>query len=116
MLHLQCLLIFSVLLQELAEEPVMSYDPLPPVDAIDSYSRSQSNRPNLDDPSVLGGPGGPIPPGSLGGPPPGGMGGPPPGGVWPPPPGGPPPPMVFISCLLTAFLTSTLLPLIWWFP
>ena len=32
----------------------MSYDPLPPTDAIDAYSRNQSNRPNLDDPSVLG--------------------------------------------------------------
>jgi len=40
--------------RELAEEPVMSYDPLPPTDAIDAYSRNQSNRPNLEDPSVLG--------------------------------------------------------------
>jgi len=40
--------------RELAEEPVMSYDPLPPTDTIDAYSRNQSNRPNLEDPSVLG--------------------------------------------------------------
>lgn len=40
--------------RELAEEPVMSYDPLPPIDTIDAYSRNQSNRPNLEDPSVLG--------------------------------------------------------------
>ena len=31
----------------------MSYDPLPPVDSIDTYSRSQTGRPNLEDPSVL---------------------------------------------------------------
>ena len=45
---------FGFFKQELAEEPVMSYDPLPPTDAIDAYSRNQSNRPNLEDPSVLG--------------------------------------------------------------
>ena len=32
----------------------MSYDPLPPSDSIDAYSRSGSGRTNLDDPSILG--------------------------------------------------------------
>jgi hypothetical protein len=44
-------------LQELAEQPVMSYDPLPPSDSIDTYKRTEnggSGKPNLDDPSVLG--------------------------------------------------------------
>ncbi len=41
-------------IQELADQPVMSYDPLPPTDAIDTYKRSDGSRPNLDDPNVLG--------------------------------------------------------------
>lgn len=41
--------------RELAETAVLSYDPLPPVDSIDTYKKSgsQGSRPNLDDPSAF---------------------------------------------------------------
>ena len=38
--------------QELADSPVMSYDPLPPIDSIDLYTRS-TQRTQIDDPSAF---------------------------------------------------------------
>ena len=41
--------------QDISDVPIMSYDPLPPLDSIDTYSRSGPGRSsNLDDPSILG--------------------------------------------------------------
>lgn len=40
------------LFQELSSTPVMSYDPLPPTDSIDTYTRA-SRRTQIDDPSAL---------------------------------------------------------------
>ena len=42
------------LLQDLSDVQNFQFDPLPPLDSIDSYPRgSDSGRTNLDDPSIL---------------------------------------------------------------